>query len=107
MHEISIAQSIPGIKLDYSRRNGAGKVFKIHLQIAKIRDVNDEGIPLCFDWISKGALAAGEGQLTSRSYLFIATFKPDLKWGSNKILFIPLPRKPPASIMNLQNDSPR
>ena len=69
MHEISIAQSIPGITLDYSRRNGAGKVFKIHLQIAKIRDVNDECIPLCFDWISKGALAVGESQLTSRSYL--------------------------------------
>ena len=59
MHELSVTQSILDISLEYARRNQAGKIVAIDLQIGEITDFDDEWIQRYFDFVSKGTMAEG------------------------------------------------
>mgnify|MGYP000129695791 CR=1 FL=1 len=59
MHELSVTQSILEISLEYARRNRAGRILAIRLQVGEVTDFDDEWIQRYLDFVSKETIAEG------------------------------------------------
>ncbi len=59
MHEMSIAEGILGIALDYAERNQARKVQEIGLLLGEMSGVEMESLEFSFRMISAGTIAEG------------------------------------------------
>ena len=57
MHEMSIAQGIMDIALDYAGRNGARSIHEIGLRIGEMAGVVPESLEFSFRMIAKGTPA--------------------------------------------------
>lgn len=59
MHEMSLAEGMLQIVEDTARRNDAGKVSVVWLEIGKLAPVELEALRFCFDAASRGGVAEG------------------------------------------------
>ena len=61
MHEMSIAEGILEIALDYAERNQARRVQEIGLLLGEMSGVEMESLEISFRMISAGTIAEGAG----------------------------------------------
>ena len=76
MHEMSIAQGIMDIALDYAGRNGARSIHEIGLRIGEMAGVVLESLEFSFRMIAKGTPAENaiyaEKRPTLKTIIFFA-----------------------------------
>ncbi len=65
MHEMSLAEGILDIALDYAKKNNAKKINRVGLVVGKMSGVEPESLTFSFDMIKKGTLA-DEAELVLR-----------------------------------------
>lgn len=59
MHEMSLAEGIIDLVEDAARRENAGRVGLVVLEIGRLSSVEPEALRFCFDVVSKGGIADG------------------------------------------------
>ena len=59
MHELPVTESILQVVLRHAENNCVSRVMKVHLQVGKLSDLEDEWIQHYFYYLSKGTLAEG------------------------------------------------
>ena len=59
MHEMSIAEGVMDIALDYAKKNDAKKITKIGLIIGEMSGVVTESLEFSFRMIAEGTIAEG------------------------------------------------
>lgn len=59
MHEISIAGAIVDAVLDAAKKNNAGKVNEVFLEVGELTALNPEQLEFIFETITRGTVAEG------------------------------------------------
>lgn len=59
MHEMSIAQGILDIALDYAERNNAHEISAISILLGEMSGVETEALSFCFETLIQGTIAQG------------------------------------------------
>ena len=59
MHEMSIAEGVLDIALDYAKKNNATVIRKIGLKLGEMTGVVIDSLRFSFDMIAKGTMAEG------------------------------------------------
>jgi hydrogenase nickel incorporation protein HypA/HybF len=59
MHEMSLAQSILEILEEAARREHAGRVRSVWLELGALSAVDPEAMEFCFDAVTRGTVAEG------------------------------------------------
>ncbi len=57
MHEMSILSNVMDIVLDYAEKNSAHEVKSVTLVVGELRDVVDELMESCFQFLARGTIA--------------------------------------------------
>jgi hydrogenase nickel incorporation protein HypA/HybF len=57
MHEMALAESMLEIVAATARRNGAGRVVVVRLEIGALAHVEPEALRFCFDAVTRGSVA--------------------------------------------------
>lgn len=58
MHEMSILTNVMDMVLDYAEKNGAEEVLEVSLVVGEMRDVVDELMESCFQFLARNTIAA-------------------------------------------------
>lgn len=59
MHEMSILTNVVDTVLAYAAENNASRVIEVSLVVGDLRDVVDELMESCFQFLSRGTIAEG------------------------------------------------
>lgn len=62
MHEMSLAEGVLQLVEETARREGAGRVLRVVLEIGRLSSVEPEALKFCFDAVTRGSIA-GEAAL--------------------------------------------
>lgn len=57
MHEMSILSNVMDIVIDYAKKNDAHEVVSVTLVVGELRDVVDELMESCFQFLARGTIA--------------------------------------------------
>lgn len=57
MHEMSILSNVMDIVVKYAEENGANQVTSVTLVVGELRDVVDELMESCFQFLARGTIA--------------------------------------------------
>ena len=58
MHEMSILSNVMDVVLDYAEKNNAKEVVRVTLVVGELRDVVDELMESCFQFLARDTIAA-------------------------------------------------
>lgn len=59
MHEMSLIGDVIEVAQRYAKQNGASRVTRVDLRVGEMRDVVDELMQSCFDYLSKDTMVQG------------------------------------------------
>lgn len=57
MHEMAIMGDVVDVVLDYAKQSGANEVTSVHLVVGTLRDVVDDLMERCFQFLARGTIA--------------------------------------------------
>lgn len=59
MHELPITETILKIAISHAEKNDVRRIMRIHLQVGRLSDLQDDWMQRYFDHLSRGTLAEG------------------------------------------------
>ena len=71
MHELPVTETILKIALAHAEKNDVRRIMKIHLEVGRLSDLQDDWMQRYFDHLSRGTLAEGARLLIERTPILL------------------------------------